>query len=98
MGQNVRIRKRKIVNNEITYTDPEVVKALVEQITGYTEVWERLGIIVDADYRVTFPANTDIDIGDLVEVNNEWCRVTEKIVRKIGNNVNSIECLLRKRE
>ena len=99
-GQTL-LRKPRIVNEstgEITYGDQETITGWVEQITGYTELWERLGLLVEADYRVTFPADTTVNVGDLIKVDDDWCIVAEKIYRKIGNKVHAIECLLRKRK
>jgi len=93
-------RIETIENGEITYTygDTELIRGWISQITGYKELWEAAGILVEADLVAQFSADTTIEIGDLVKVDNEWYEVVEKIKRSIGNTTHSIECLLRKRE
>ena len=97
------IRKKRIESIEghervYTYGDQEIVRGQVSQLTGYAESWEMPGLQIRADYLVTFDPETEIEVGDLLKIGDEWTEVVEKLYRKTGGEVDFIECLCRRRE
>ncbi|RLF22421.1 MAG: hypothetical protein DRN15_09020 [Thermoprotei archaeon] len=101
-GQEL-IRKKRIETIEgdervYTYSEPEVLRGQVSQLTGYAESWEMPGLQIRAEYLVTFAPETEIEVGDLLRIGDEWVEVVEKLHRKTGNKTDFIECLCRRRE
>ena len=101
-GQELIRKKRleSIEDNErvYTYSESEVIRGQVSQLTGYAESWEMPGLQIRADYLVTFTPEVEVEIGDLLKIGDEWVEVVEKLYRKTGNKVDFIECLCRRRE
>jgi len=97
------IRKKRIETIEdnervYSYGTQEIVRGQVSQLTGYAESWEMPGLQIRADYLVTFLPDTEIEVGDLLKIGDEWTEVVEKLYRKTGRKVDFIECLCRRRE
>jgi len=101
-GRELIIRKRveTIVNDEVTFTysSPSIIRGQVSYLTGYAESWERPGLFIRADVLTTFLPNTDVNIGDLIKIDDEWFEVVELAKRTTGERLDWIECLLRRRE
>ena len=101
-GQKLTRKKRIETIEEgervYTYSTPEVIVGQVSQLTGYAESWEMPGLQIRADYLVTFTPDTEIEIGDLLKIGDEWTEVVEKLYRRTGSNVDFVECLCRRRE
>ncbi len=95
-----RERIETIEENERVYTygDPEIVHGQVSPLTGYAESWEMPGLKIRAEYLVTFAPGTEIEVGDLLKIGDEWTEVVEKLERRTGASIDFIECLCRRRE
>ena len=97
------IRKERLETVEdgervYSYGEQEIVRGQVTPLTGYAESWEMPGIKIRAEYLVTFAPGTEIEVGDLLKIGDEWTEVVEKLERRTGADLDFIECLCRRRQ
>jgi len=97
-GQYIIRKPRKVTEDRgYYYGEQEVIRGQVSQLTGYTESWEAPGMVIRADFLITFPPDVTVDKGDLLKINDEWVEVVEVLKRRTGNRIDFIECLCRRR-
>ena len=99
-GRTVKRKARSVSSDgSYEYTVAEPVRGMFSQIMPTDEVYYRFGVGLDAQYIGTFLPDTDIEIGDLLELEDDvWYEVITKAERKTGRRVDFIEVLLRRRE
>ena len=101
-GQTVK-HKRRISHTEggevyYTYEVKEPKRGQFMQLTALDQALNRWGVQVDADYIGTFLPGTDIQEGDLLEVDESWYEVQNVMYRRTRGEVDYIEVLLRHKE
>ena len=101
-GQKVQHKKR-IKNTEgeevyYTYEVKEPKRGQFMQLTALDQALNRWGVQVDADYIGTFLPGTDIQEGDLLEIDGSWYEVQNVMYRRTKGEVDYIEVLLRHKE
>lgn len=101
-GMNVVIRPKveTITGDEVTYswgTDVST-KAMVTMLTGMEESWDKPGTYVRADALVSFPEETVINTGDLLQIGDDWYQVNQNIKRYNAGKVEWIEALVERRQ
>ena len=107
-GVDINIRRRTETTDDegdITYTYPTTIntRAQVSELTGYQQEWESPGIVLNADYLITFKRGTLVDTGDLLSwilegsANTIQCVVDTKLYRKTGKYIDYIEVLAKRR-
>lgn len=101
-GETVSVRPRIItmVNDEreITYGDQYGERVQVSQITGDYELLEKFGVLSRSDYIMTAKHSSIINTGDLVQYNDIWFEVTDRLPRKTRSQIDYIDFLLKRRE
>jgi len=99
-GRTVKRKARTVADDgSYTYTVSYPVRGQFSQITATDEVFYRFGVALEADYIGTFLSDTEIEIGDLLELQpDEWYEVVTKVTRYTGSKADFIEVLLRRRE
>jgi hypothetical protein len=101
-GQEVMRKKRtKNYNGDevyYTYSVEQPVKGHFMQITPVDEMLMNWGFEKTCDYIATFLPDTEIEEGDLLNIDDNWYEVSQKITRRTGEKVEYIETLLKLKE
>ena len=91
------VRQLDDETSEETWGEDRLVRGHLTQITGYVDIFGLFGYVAQADFLFNVTPDTQINIGDMIKVEEDWCEVTEILKRRTGSNVDVKECLLRKK-
>lgn len=100
-----RARIRTVLDDqtvEDSWAEDRAFKGHLTQLTGYLELYERLGLSINADFILDVYPEEPINVGDLIiididTVNEEQAEVIEMVKRRTGNVIEVKELLLKKR-
>ena len=101
-GETIKIKKRTTTvdaNGTPTYAYNTIIEArgLLTSVSGFREIWWRIGYSEDVDYIILFRKDVDLDNGDIIELSNGLeTEVKEVVERRFGKQIDFLEALCSK--